>query len=270
MSFLTLTLFTVFLFYVYSICWHGLCLQDLSFVTWTWFTGFVLSYGLGLQDLSFVAWTLFFVTWTLFTGFVFSGMDFVRICLSWHGLCFKELFNTKVLVTFRNSWCFWLSLQDQLVFDMVFVYKNAFDFLYRICFWCRICLQECFYLFYRICLMWYLFTRMLLTFLTGFVFDVLFVYKNAFDFLFRICFWCGICLQECFWLFYRICFWFRICLQECFWLSLQDLSLMSYLFTRMHLNFLTGFVWYGICLQECLNYLSLQDLSWLMQGLMCG
>ena len=156
---MTLTLITVFLFSVYSSCWHDLCLQDLSFVTWTWFTGFVLWYGLGLQDLSFVAWTLFFVTWTLFTGFVFSGMDFVKICLSWHGLCFKELFNTGVLVTFRNSW---LSLQDQLVFDVVFVYKNALDFLYRICLWCPICSQECFRLSLQdLSLMSYLFTRML-------------------------------------------------------------------------------------------------------------
>ena len=67
---------------------------------------------------------------------------------------------TRMLLTFFTGF----------VFDVVFVYKNAFTFLYRIC------------------LMWYLFTRMLLTFLTGFVFDVLFVYKNAFDFLFRICF----------------------------------------------------------------------------------
>ena len=97
----------------------------------------------------------------------------------------------------------------------------------------------------------YLFTGMLLAFFTGFIFDVVFVYKNAFDFL------------------YRIHLWYCICLQECFWLSLQDLFLMWYLFTRMHLTFFTGFVWCFICLQECF-YLPLQDLSWLMQALMCG
>ena len=92
------------------------------------------------------------------------------------------------------------------------------------CLWCCICLQECFWLLYRICflmlylftrcfwlslqdlfLMLYLFTGMHLTFFTGFVFDVLFVHKNAFDFLNRIC-------------------------------------LMWYLFTRMLLPSFTGFV----------------------------
>ena len=96
-----------------------------------------------------------------------------------------------------------------------------------------ICSQECFWLSLQdSSLILYLFTRMLLTFFTGFVFDMVFVHKNALDFLNRIC-------------------------------------LMWYLFTRMHLTFLTGFVWCGICLQECF-YLLLQDLSWLMQALMCG
>ena len=125
------SLFTGFVFcdmdFVYRIClsWHGLCLQDLSFVTWDLFTAFLFSgmdfvysiclfwHGLCLQYLSFLAWTLFtgfvfcdmdlvyricLMIWTWFTGFVFCGMDFVfcdmdfvyRICLFWYGI-WKDL-----------------------------------------------------------------------------------------------------------------------------------------------------------------------------------
>ena len=138
--------------FVYRICllWHGLGLQDLSYdkdlvdrICLSWHELCFLWHGLCLQDLSFLEWTLL--------GFVFPGMDFV--------------------------------LRNYLIQEF-WLLSGILDFPYRI----------------SLSLIWYLFTRMLLTFFTGFAFAVIIVYKNAFDFLYRICLWCRICLQECIWL----------------------------------------------------------------------